>query len=648
MSTSTIDHSPVSHEQQPVATATLRAVGERAVVHSGHEIDTTELRERFNRIGVSVRKQIPMHYNFLTLAKVPAKRAEMLWRQHQYVEAPLMELYEDYSETDQPFGNFVNAIAGVNPSTEPTKPQKQSIAVIVSSIRHGLAVRQLQALLDQHGAPYALPDADGIKDGVDLYIKGRPYRFKLSGGATSLISAKVEGTYQKALPTPYPGKLPDQYQLPTYSSKVQLALLNSLGIPTKKDAVLSTPTPASPQTDTPKQNNPQQTRANTAKPKSARQIAHEQRVAEIQAKKAARRLASIQHQIEPRAKKTTKQVRTEVAEMSRVASERHNTRSFQKAKDLAGIIYRDETVISSQVNTPILPYNSTPDTMSLRGEKYALDIINQVALEDVAIVGKRDLKRLQQQILGTIHSEDLPHIRVLKQLASNILLGGTLDARTLINTLDDRMSVSELRDFIMTIKNWVNPEVRDEYANNETQWISGFGVELSVEKIARLAGYTVITATELAKRIGVNVDSLGVDLLIDGVPFDIKSSRTSAVIHAQKYINNKNRFHAIKFVPPFTAEDFDDHFVIPDDRVATVLEKTDFLQMIDEAVEQYLRMEQPDELFERDEADAKAAELRAYERSKHQAAYDELDKLALNATRHWRRKVKKAATERWG
>ncbi|MGB4761866.1 MAG: hypothetical protein WBP12_00750 [Candidatus Saccharimonas sp.] len=656
MSTSIIDHLPASHEQQPVAPTTVRAVGERAVAHSTHETDTTALRDRFNRVGASVRKQIPIHYNFLTLAKVPAKRAEMLWRQHQYVEAPLMELYEDYSETDQPFGNFVSAVVGIDPSIEPTKHQRQSISVVTSSIQHSLAVRQLQALLDQHEAPYILPNEDDIKSGVDLYIKGKPYRFKLSGGATGLISAKVDGTYQKALPTPYPDKLPDQYQLPPYSSKVQLVLLNSLGIPTGKDAVLSTPTSPSPQTDIPKQNNPQQTQASTEKLKSARQIAHEQRVAEIQAKKAAQRLAHKQRVEEAQVRKAAKQAQQE--ERLRIAEEKA-AESAKKAARLRAerskkTIYEPEDIIASLPHHSVSPYYRARDRVndSLLGEQYALGIIGQEALQDLGVINDSNRAQARDLILAQIQPDDPEHVEMLKRLAATVCLQSTYDLTDMINALQNEISVSELRDFMTHIRSWSHPEDTPALVDTDTKRLltrmSGRSMELSVAKTARLAGYEVVDADQLSKQLGFDVDKLGIDLLINGVPFDIKSNHRDAVLHTQKYAKDSKRFHTVKFVPPFTARDFDDRLVVTDSKAAEALEKTDFLQMIDEAVEQYLRMEQPDDLAEQDQTDTKAAELRAYERSRHQAAYDELDKLALNATRHWGRKVKKAAAKRWG
>ncbi len=60
-------------------------------------------------------------------------------------------------------------------------------------------------------------------------------------------------------------------------------------------------------------------------------------------------------------------------------------------------------------------------------------------------------------------------------------------------------------------------------------------------------------------------------------------------------------------------------------------------------------IDQPaDDLAKRDTQDAADADYRTYERSKHQQAYDEIEALAVNATRLQALRRRKAAAAKWG
>lgn len=662
MRTSTIDYSPVTPERSDVAPATAHAIGERAVVHTHeqHEIDLDALRAKFATVSNSVRKNTPINYNYPTLAKGnPRVREDMLWRQHKWVEEPLMQLWEEYTDVGQPFGDFVSTVVGVRPNQELTKSQKQYKSVIMASIRHGVAVRQVRSLFDEHDVQYELPDEAAVRSGADLIIGGRSYRFKTMQGATSLISAEVPGTYRRTLPSPFLSELPADYQIPPYTSnKVISGILSSFGVPATKTATRENTPPTPTRQDTivtsstdPAPKKPAAPVASTAKRKrpgrAERQAAHQRLLAEHAAAKATRQALAEKRRVLEKQKARDRRVAR--------AAAKPTTLKPAISKQIISQYERQDTIVSlpdhaiGLTKEHLLP-NDTNESVTLRGEEYFLAVISQYLHQLESIESNPD--SLPRRI-DSIAPDDPDHIIALKKIGY-CMLRRDFDDNSVIMAIDipalnGKIRASELREFMMLVRDWGFPAATShgvkraaKSAQKAMNILSGFRVEESVKKLARMSGREVIDASR-------EQDKLGIDMFIDGVPFDTKSSHTIAVLHTQRYARNVNRYHTVKFVPPFTAKDFQDQLVIPDDQAARLLETTDFNEMIDEAVARYLQIDLPaDDLADRDAKDTADADYRTYERSKHQQAYDEIEALAVNATRLQALRRRKAAATKWG
>ena len=283
------------------------------------------------------------------------------------------------------------------------------------------------------------------------------------------------------------------------------------------------------------------------------------------------------------------------------------------------------------INHSTPQYTDERDIRSTRGEEAVLTIL-------AGAIGDKDSLSLSAIQLGrlvkdSIRNDDTPQQVSLKKLFS-LLCGTTnshLDYKNVIDTLNGYLRESELRDFITHVHDLSHRIKRDDTytVNAFMNGMSGFRIEESVIKIAESAGYEVTPATK-------GQDALGIDAFIDGVPFDFKASMLAAHDHARRHRGKVGRYHAVKFVPPISLEDFDGELVVPDKRVAHILATTDFKKMIDDAVARYIKMDS--EPKKQDEAEEDPSE-------RGRVVEKEINKLTLNAMHHWRRKKLKSTAK---
>lgn len=225
------------------------------------------------------------------------------------------------------------------------------------------------------------------------------------------------------------------------------------------------------------------------------------------------------------------------------------------------------------------PYDTPTDLSSLQPEMFASQVLSYLH-ED-----KLDGRHPGKQLLRSIDEEnDSETTKALKQLGAKVLGAekNNADYQNIMTTLDLIMTADDLRDFITYLHEWSNDDATDteQFVDTQMNELSGFRAEASFAKLARAAGFDFRAATRYE-------DHRGLDFMVEGVPFDIKSSERIAKYHTAKHKNDDYRYTAVKFVPPITADDFGGRLVLPDERVDHVLETTNFTAMVNRAIDRH-------------------------------------------------------------
>lgn len=224
-------------------------------------------------------------------------------------------------------------------------------------------------------------------------------------------------------------------------------------------------------------------------------------------------------------------------------------------------------------------YDSPDNYSSLRPEMMASHVLSTIHEDE------HTGRALGKQLLRSIDNErDSETTKALKQLGAKIfgVEKNNADYQHIITTLDAVMTADDLRDYITYLHEWFGDNATDteQFVDTQMNELSGFRVEASFAKLAHVAGFDFRPATRYE-------DHRGLDFMVEGVPFDVKSSERIAKYHTAKHKNDEYRYPAVKFVPPITADDFGGRLVIPDEHVDHILETTNFKTMVENAVTQY-------------------------------------------------------------
>lgn len=248
------------------------------------------------------------------------------------------------------------------------------------------------------------------------------------------------------------------------------------------------------------------------------------------------------------------------------------------------------TVTTTSINEP--PYEFSRDARSHRGETYASRIIDE-AVGDAPIDNyKLTAQQVAEKISASINKEsDTADVIELKQLAANICNGNGLTNKECIELIDTLgghygLRMSELQDFVVHMYEWSHPDGKGlrDYLWGFASLVNGFRMEPSAAKLLRAAGYTVVYGNR-------KDDAEGIDLFVDGIPFDIKASQAGAERHSRRIAKTQSRtMHPIKLIPPFSSADFAGELIIPDKSVQKILAKDDFTDMVDDAIAQYIKL----------------------------------------------------------
>ncbi len=230
-------------------------------------------------------------------------------------------------------------------------------------------------------------------------------------------------------------------------------------------------------------------------------------------------------------------------------------------------------------------YDHPDDLSSLQPEQLAAQVLGLLDVPDSVHSPALTGRQLGKLFLESIDEEnDSETIIALKQLGAKIcgIVKNNVDYQQIITTLDATLSADDLRDFITYIHEWSHEDATDteEYVDAHMNELSGFRVEASFMRLAHEAGFKLQPATRYE-------DHRGIDVWVNDVPFDLKSSERIAKYHTAKHKNDTNRSHAVKFVPPITAEDFDGRLVVPYEKVKHILATTNFTSMINDGITRY-------------------------------------------------------------
>lgn len=225
------------------------------------------------------------------------------------------------------------------------------------------------------------------------------------------------------------------------------------------------------------------------------------------------------------------------------------------------------------------PYDSPTDLSSLQPEMLASQVLSSLHEDE------SNERSIGKELLQSIDEEnDSETTKALKQLGAKIFGIEKNDAnyQAIMTTLDPIMTADDLRDFITYLHEWSNDDAADteQFVDAQMNELSGFRAEASFAKLAHAAGFDFRAATRYE-------DHRGLDFMVEGVPFDIKSSERIAKYHTAKHKNDDYRYSAVKFVPPITADDFGGRLVLPDERIDHVLETTNFTVMVNHAIDQH-------------------------------------------------------------
>lgn len=218
---------------------------------------------------------------------------------------------------------------------------------------------------------------------------------------------------------------------------------------------------------------------------------------------------------------------------------------------------------------------------STRGEVLASSILDSAGDGDSS-----NRHSAGEVILQSIDvSSDSRAITSLKQISAAIcrVRHVSPDYEQIIEALDDTLTADELRDFVGHVYEWSheNPEDTETYVNDVMTTLSGYRVEASFERLAQAAGFTVKQATH-------QEDHRGIDFYVNDVPFDIKSSEKTAILHTNKHKNDTRRYHTVKFVPSITLADFAGRLIIPNENVEHILASTGFQKTVKDAIVQFI------------------------------------------------------------
>lgn len=606
MSTATIDHHPShSPEQEAPLPELPRAIGEHAVKETEFEHKSVEEQTETVRSRIADAKSLLDEF---AESQSVDRRADIRRIFATELAEPLYRLYKDHLQENPRSEDFLSLVCDT--------PEQRALASY--HIKNEIALESLQHYLDSHHIDHRRPTYNQIGSGVNIVIEDFPINHTVATSRTSEYGPQPSHSV-RSRDVSHPFR--DQ-NLPLRNPLVILENSetheNSVTMVRKLKARLEKKRIAD-----------QEKAERKAAARTRKRLAHQQRVAE--------------QRRERRATKIAKDRAKQPLPMPTALSATSSLYNGYVIANLPSIGH----VFTHEQSEP--PYEFSRDAKSNVAESYALRIIDEVVGDEPIDGDKLTAAQVADRISQSIDIDgDTPDIIELKRLAATICTGKGMDTRAVIQIIDVLggrygMRTSELKDFIVYMYEWSHADAVgvENMLTGSLNNLNGFRLEVSTAKLLRAAGYEVTYATQ-------KEDYGGIDLFVDGIPFDVKASK-STLRYYLKHSNNSRKNRSVKLVPPFTVKDFDGELILPDKSVEQILSNPDVVAMIDDAIAQYIKLHPAEYAQNEPDASPSADEQRAQstERETNTQAELEIAKLARNATLLHRRRVKKVADAKW-
>lgn len=212
----------------------------------------------------------------------------------------------------------------------------------------------------------------------------------------------------------------------------------------------------------------------------------------------------------------------------------------------------------------------------INAESTTLHLIDNISMVNM---------KMGKELLGSVDLDnDTAEMISLKQICAHAFGSKSreLNFSSAIENIDSLVNAGDLYDIITHLYELTHEdgEDSDEFSAKFMSMLSGFRVEASFRRLAVRAGFNVQFATK-------EQDDHGVDFIVNGVPFDVKSSCSMASKHLVKHANDGNRMPTVRFIPPITVDDFLGHLVVPEDQLDSIINTRGFNALIDTAITQY-------------------------------------------------------------
>ncbi len=290
----------------------------------------------------------------------------------------------------------------------------------------------------------------------------------------------------------------------------------------------------------------------------------------------------------PPTKKVAKNVPAPKSKPTNTPSKEKST--TDKTLRIAPIIATKAIGLSLNENEP--PYARREDMLTTTPEALVTQILDD-ALDDDETVDfyKIDSAEFGRRVAASImrhHDSDL--VVALKQYTAQthgVRLVAEVNgiAKELVAAADGKLSQAGLRDALTYLYEFGHKTEATQslQIDNILGQINGRRVEVSSQRLLETMGYRVQEADR-------QQDDRGVDIFIDGVPFDIKSNAQTAQNSATKEVTRSQKiayFPSVRLVPPFTRESFEGQVIVPDHVIAELAKDESLKAKIDKAIENY-------------------------------------------------------------
>lgn len=257
---------------------------------------------------------------------------------------------------------------------------------------------------------------------------------------------------------------------------------------------------------------------------------------------------------------------------------------------IAPIIAAKAVGLSLNENEP--PYLYKQDMLNTTPEALTTQIIDD-ALGDDEMVDfyKIDTKEFGMRVAASIALDrDSDLVVALKHYAAQACgiwtdgeSGGV--SKEIVASAEGKLSQAGLRDaltYLYEVSHKTEASLSN-YVIGKMGQINGRRVEVSTQHLLTAMGYQVQEASR-------RQDDMGIDIFIDGVPFDVKSTEHDASRSANKEISRSKQqayYPSVRLVPPFTSESFEGQVIVPNNVIKRLAEDESLRKKIDTSIANY-------------------------------------------------------------